>query len=189
VVLAGRAYDFPPLVTVWHREPRGRDSGTVCRNPKAQRWHIHHWKLQVHPLQEARRWLLTRCTWCGGPHRRNDPVNVSGSWSRPRTPWWRGEVGLYHLDCHSISRAHDTCLCPRPRPEHGDYGWCALCGKFRPFGLKEEQLRRMKLLTTIPPGQRDREIYGRYCELARSEQAVVAEAERIVRAAAGGTDV
>lgn len=34
----------------WYRHPR---------------WHIHHWRLQVHPWQTLRRWLFERCTICG----------------------------------------------------------------------------------------------------------------------------
>lgn len=29
------------------------------------RWHIWHWKLQVHPLQQFKRWAFSRCAACG----------------------------------------------------------------------------------------------------------------------------
>jgi hypothetical protein len=29
------------------------------------RWHIHHWRIQVHPLQNVWKWLFTRCSMCG----------------------------------------------------------------------------------------------------------------------------
>lgn len=29
------------------------------------RWHVWHWRLQVHPYQRLRRWLFTRCATCG----------------------------------------------------------------------------------------------------------------------------
>jgi hypothetical protein len=34
----------------WYRHPR---------------WHIHHWRLQVHPWQRLRRWMFERCSKCG----------------------------------------------------------------------------------------------------------------------------
>lgn len=62
------------------------------------RWHIHHWKLQIHPLQSLRRWLFTRCTHCG----RRYPWGycpVSTSWSEPKRKWYEGEKNTYHHDC------------------------------------------------------------------------------------------
>ena len=29
------------------------------------RWHIHHWKLQIHPWQHFTRWAFSRCAGCG----------------------------------------------------------------------------------------------------------------------------
>ncbi|MDA8324273.1 MAG: hypothetical protein M0030_31280 [Actinomycetota bacterium] len=113
--LAGRDFFWPPLVTIWHREPGGADSGTVCKHSRSVfdeparkwrhrpvrswRWHVRHWRIQVHPAQHARRWLLTRCEGCGGRSRNARPVNVSLSWDQPPGRWWRGEAGLYHSEC------------------------------------------------------------------------------------------
>ena len=161
---------WPSLVTVWHREPGGHDSGEVCKhyrrmlNPFTgewrtefhQRWrfHVHHWKVQVHPLQEWRRRLLTRCAWCGGRSTKGDAVNVSSQWDGPRNRWWRGERGLYHGDCSSISHAHNTCLCEAPITDSDGYGWCARCTKYRGYGKTEEHLARMRELAAIPARQR-----------------------------------
>ena len=47
----------------WYRHPR---------------WHIHHWKLQIHPWQRLHRWLFVRCAHCGrrfdksSPHLHNE---------------------------------------------------------------------------------------------------------------------
>ncbi|GIH91966.1 hypothetical protein ACFFMN_33840 [Planobispora siamensis] len=162
---------WPALVTVWHREPGSRDSGEVCkhhsrvqdRDGKWQwkfhhgwRFHIHHWRIQVHPLQELRRRLLTRCTWCGGRHRKGDAVNVSQQWNRRRGHWWQGEMGLYHRDCSSIAHAHRSCLCEDPITDHEGYGSCARCGRFRAYGLKPENLAHMRDLRQIPTGARSR---------------------------------
>lgn len=170
--LAGRDYYWPPLITVWHREPGGRDSGEVCEHTrrvwddanrrwlwKAQRrwrWHVHHWHIQVPPLQEARRWLLTRCAWCGGKSRKGDKVNFALSWHERRGHWWQGEPELFHHDCIDVHRAHHTCLCERPAGlNHMGYGTCSACGKFRPWaegGYQPDEADR--LLAAIPAGGR-----------------------------------
>ena len=49
--LLGRRY-WPPLVTVWHREPRGHDAGTVCRHYDRVTcrvlpgWRLHIWHVR-----------------------------------------------------------------------------------------------------------------------------------------------
>lgn len=108
-VIAGRGYYWPSFITVWHREPGGRDALTVCRT-RTQRadgtwklsrgwvWHVHHWKIQVSPLQNLRRRLLTKCAECG----RKGRPNISHQWHGERGPWWRGERGLYHQECSSL---------------------------------------------------------------------------------------
>lgn len=93
---------WPVLVTIWHVEPDGRDALTVCT--RRWKWHIHHWKVQVHALQQLRRWALTRCEVCGGKSRKGRYVNVSRHWHRAKDPWWRGERGLYHADCYTTER-------------------------------------------------------------------------------------
>ncbi|MGW1295127.1 hypothetical protein [Streptomyces sp. NPDC002533] len=161
----GRDYYWPPLVTVWHREPGGRDGLTVCRKrilrgdgtyrlTRTWRWHLHHWRIQVPPLQLLRRRLLTRCAWCQGCSTKGDQVNVSGSFSRTRTPWWKGEQGLFHMDCSSIARAHDTCTCQHPVLDHDTYGLCAQCGLRRSFGMSAEALDRVRILRAVPRGRR-----------------------------------
>ena len=62
------------------------------------RWHIWHWKIQIHPYQNARRWMLTRCCKCGARFRYGESP-VSGSWDHKPAGWFRGEEGLYHMDC------------------------------------------------------------------------------------------
>jgi len=151
--LAGRDYYWPALITVWHCEPHGHDSLTLCRD-RHWRWHIHHWRIQVPPLQHLRRALLTRCAWCGGRSRKGDLVNISHQWDGPRGHWWQGEPGLFHHDCSAIDRAHATCQCPEAmfkRPDSG-YGDCMMCGRFRPWNYQPDEAAR--LLTAIPPGGR-----------------------------------
>jgi hypothetical protein len=116
---------WPPIVTIWHREPGGRDSGTICKHGirwqdetgawqwkklNGWKWHAWHWRVQISPLQEVRRRLLTRCANCGGRHTKRHPVNLSRSWYPPKRPWWRGEADLHHHpgdcrgDLHLITR-------------------------------------------------------------------------------------
>jgi len=169
----GRRY-WPALVTVWHREPRGHDSGRVCKEYRSVeqadgtrrtvllngwRFHVHHWKLQIHPLQRLRRRLLTRCAWCSGRHRTGDPVDVSMRWDGVRAPWWRGERDLYHHGCGSVASAHRQCSCLDPicsdySVAHGPYGKCARCGLSRSFGLTPGRLATLRELAAVPAGQR-----------------------------------
>jgi hypothetical protein len=185
-VLAGRGFYWPALITIWHVEPGGHDSGKVCRHyvrtqqpdgtyrtrvTHAWRWHVHHWRIRVAPLQAARRWLLTRCEWCGGPSRKGDLVNVSHRWNGERGPWWRGERNLFHHDCSSIEYAHRTCICDDPMIERGgSFGTCARCGKHaagkKDYGL----LARLRLLASVPQGCRDPEIVKQVAQMVKDER-------------------
>jgi len=152
MVLAGRGLYFPCMITVWHRDPSGYDD-TICRR-KRWRWHLHHWKIQISPLQRLRRRLLTRCTWCNGRSVKGDSVNLSHQWDGPRGRWWKGEPGLFHRDCSAIKSAHATCVCEWPVLEHDTYGKCARCSRTRAFGTTAEHLPRLRELAAIPHGAR-----------------------------------
>lgn len=187
--VAGRGWYWPSLITIWHVEPGGADSGEVCKHQKrvqqndgtwkyrllsGWRWHVHHWRIQVRPLQGLRRRLLTRCEWCGGRSRNGDAVNVSNG-GRQRTRWWRGERDLMHVDCSAVQRAHRVCLCTAPVCDNADstgqpYGFCARCGRSRPFQATDAQLDRMRMLAAVPAGKRDRAVYAQVCELAKAER-------------------
>lgn len=150
---------WPAFVTVWHREPGGVDSGTICKWSGHWRWHVHHWRLQVHPLQDLRRRLLTRCEWCGGRQGKRDAVDHSLQWEREDTPWWRGERGLYHHDCATVQTAHRTCTCEEPWLLR-EGGVCTMCDRFRRYGGLPENIRLMyRELSEIPEGTRDRARY------------------------------
>lgn len=147
------------LVTIWHKEPKGHDAFSVCKHSGRWKWHIHHWKIQVPPLQALRRRLLTRCEWCGGKSRKGDYVNISHSWDRAPGHWWRGERGLFHQDCSSIHSAHHICTCAVPVLDHRGYGHCAVCNLFRawrsPDDAPNPRDETTEILKTIPTGQRD----------------------------------
>jgi hypothetical protein len=58
---------------IWHREPRGHDSGEVCgRSPQRSAarivWtarHVRHLHLRWWPVFRVRRWITDRCDACG----------------------------------------------------------------------------------------------------------------------------
>lgn len=132
---------WPTLITVWHREPGGRDSGEVCRHYRrwqedgawrsemlhGWRWHLHHWRVQVHPLGALRRQLIDRCAWCGGRHTKTNPVNMSTQWDARRSHWWTSTQDIYHDTCHSAWRARLGCSCETPATTDR-WGTCARCG-------------------------------------------------------------
>jgi hypothetical protein len=151
-VVAGRGLYWPTMITIWHRDPSGYDDAT-CRH---RRWraHLHHWRIQIHPLQQIRRRLFTRCSWCGGRDRKGDPVNISHSWDREPGRWWRVDRGAFHRDCSSIERAHVACVCEHPVLANANHGRCARCLHYRVVDVTSEQLERMRELARIPHGER-----------------------------------
>ena len=151
-VVAGHGLYWPCMITVWHRDPSDYDD-TTCRGQRWQ-WHVHHWKIQVVPLQLLRRRLLTRCTWCRGRSVKGDVVNISHQWDGPRGRWWQGEPGLYHRGCSLIKAAHSTCVCEAPVLDHDGYGRCARCERHRTFGSTAEWITRARELAAIPHGER-----------------------------------
>ena len=181
--VAGRAFESMRLVTIWHDEPGGADSGTVCSYAAAKR-HPQHWTLQWHHWQKIRRTLFTRCEWCGGPSRTGDRVNISHQWYSPRPEhFWQSPRGVYHDDCSSIDRAHKTCLCGVGPWANGDYGKCEECGKFRAWKSKADAFHPgdepLRLLASIPEGQRDRSKYAKASRMWRDYHEARRVAERL----------
>lgn len=72
-----------------------REERAWYRHPK---WHVWHWRVQVHPWQNIRRLLLTRCCKCGGMFRYGESP-CTNQWDRDRPKFLCGETGLYHSDC------------------------------------------------------------------------------------------
>lgn len=65
------------------------------RHPK---WHFWHWRLQIHPWQEFRRWAFDRCSKCGGGFAWGETC-VSGQWDRNPPKAFRSSENIYHMDC------------------------------------------------------------------------------------------
>lgn len=70
------------------------------------RWHVRHWKIQVHPVETFKRWAWSRCCRCGGRFAWGE-APVSGSWTSPGPRWFRGEPSIYHSDCGASQAASE----------------------------------------------------------------------------------
>ena len=57
------------------------------------RWHLHHWRIQVHVIQDLKRWLFSRCAGCGKRFPYGATVLSTGQSDGPR--WFRSEPGIY----------------------------------------------------------------------------------------------
>lgn len=71
---------------------------------KHPRWHVQHWRFQVHLWQTFRRWALTRCEGCGKRFSWGY-CPTSHSWDSQPPRWFRGERGLYHSECSGMTMA------------------------------------------------------------------------------------
>ena len=104
---------WPSVVTVWHNEPNGADSGTVCRDGRglgsklsltslrfAARHRRHLW-VQVKPWQTLCRRLWTRCEECGQPFRRRQAV-FSRNWNGDGPGWRKPERAVLHDKCSAL---------------------------------------------------------------------------------------
>jgi hypothetical protein len=79
---------WPPLLDIWHREPDGRDSGTVC--PYRIHWrHPHHWHLRFWPVFNFR----SRFKRCGGCGRRMNTAARFG---------YMGTGKVWHDECQAL---------------------------------------------------------------------------------------
>lgn len=99
---------LPALVTVWHVDPEvgGDDDscGIMKRDHKGRSGHyklfthVHHWKIQIRPLQKLRRWLFTRCYVCGKrlPYGYSPVCDRSG-WNSEKPGFMQSEFGVRHF--------------------------------------------------------------------------------------------
>lgn len=75
---------------------------------KHPRWHLHHWRVQVHALQNFKRWAFSRCASCGGRFPWGY-APTSSSWSGGGPRWFRSETHVHHHDCYNavVSKPSD----------------------------------------------------------------------------------
>ncbi|TAK59528.1 hypothetical protein [Methylobacter sp.] len=66
---------------------------------KHPRWHVWHWRIQVHPLQSFKRWAFSKCCRCQKGFSWGY-CPTSNSWNG-KGPSWTGEEGVYHNDCRN----------------------------------------------------------------------------------------
>lgn len=74
----------------WYRHPR---------------WHFWHWQLQIHALQNFKRWAFTRCADCGKGFRWGQ-TGWTNQWNSGGPRWFRSEEDLHHDGCggHGVAR-------------------------------------------------------------------------------------
>lgn len=72
--MARRFYNVRP----WYKHPR---------------WHIHHWRFQVHPYERLIRRLFHRCENCGQSFKGTSPVSINGK--------------LYHHGCYPVQSGQE----------------------------------------------------------------------------------
>lgn len=68
------------------------------------RWHLHHWKVQVHALLNFKRWAFSRCCLCGKRFRWGE-APVSGNWHGTGPLWFKSEKGVAHMACDRQAHA------------------------------------------------------------------------------------
>ena len=78
----------------------------ICRADrpwyKHPRWHVWHWKIQVHAIQKLKRWMFSRCELCGKRFGYGE-CPVSNSWNGTGPLWFRSEKHVRHGDCNGVS--------------------------------------------------------------------------------------
>lgn len=94
---------YPAIVTVWHLDPEKDGTDDSCdwfgRKRKGfrihPRWHFWHYRIQIIPLQNFKRWAFSRCEECGGRFKWGEAVYSAG-WDSTGPLWFRSEKGVHH---------------------------------------------------------------------------------------------
>ncbi len=66
------------------------------------RWHFWHWRIQIHPLQDFKRWAFSHCCKCGGRFKFGESV-TSTNWSSSGPLWFRSQKFIYHSHHDSVA--------------------------------------------------------------------------------------
>ncbi len=93
------------IAIIWHVDPESEGTDNSCgwfqeyrfwwQHP---RWHVHHWRFQVHFIQNMKRWLFSRCSYCGKRFSWGYSP-ISSAWDGGGPQWFRGENSLSHHGC------------------------------------------------------------------------------------------
>jgi hypothetical protein len=66
------------------------------------RWHFWHWKIQVYPLLSFKRWMWSRCEYCGKGFGYGE-APCTHSWHGTGPLWFRSEKYVHHSQCTPTS--------------------------------------------------------------------------------------
>lgn len=65
---------------------------------RSPRWHVWHWRIDVHPVQQFKRWAFSRCAGCGGRFKWGYSPTTH-TWHNTGPRWFRGERDVWHSEC------------------------------------------------------------------------------------------
>lgn len=74
---------------------------------KHPRFHLHHWKVQVHAVHKFKRWAFSRCEVCGEGFKYGEAPTIT-SWGGEGPRWFRGEPHVRHRACAIAALAEDA---------------------------------------------------------------------------------
>jgi len=107
----GNLYRNPEPNTIdedkWFREENAKSffgaiMGYILRSRRPwyrrPRWHIHHWSVQIHFLQDFKRWAFSRCSICGKRFSWGY-APCTNSWHGRGPAWFKSEDGVFHSEC------------------------------------------------------------------------------------------
>lgn len=70
------------------------------------KFHFWHWRIQIHALQQLKRFLFSRCTKCGKRFTWNDAGgHVIGTWDGRGPQWFTNGEKIWHFGCHAPASA------------------------------------------------------------------------------------
>lgn len=84
---------------------------------KHPRWHIWHWRIQIQPLQQFKRWAFSRCCKCGKGFAWGY-CPTTNNWNSIGPRWFRSETDTFHSSCDDPT--NNNAQCEASRPEAAD---------------------------------------------------------------------